>query len=75
MKPTNKNRLWYVFVAMSILLSSLFFGTYKRTLSSTLGEIEGESLFARKFCDALEYILNDKDHCIKEYYDYLGELE
>lgn len=75
MEPRNKNRLWYVFVAISILLSSIFFGTYKRTLSSTLGEIQHKNMFARGFCNILEFVLDDEDHCLKEYKDYLIEVK
>lgn len=74
MDPTNKSRVWYIFVAFSILLSSIFYGTYKRTLSATLGEIYNESLFARAICDSLEIILTDPDHCQNEYRDYLQEI-
>jgi len=69
----HKGRIWVVFVAVSILLSSLIFGTYKRTLSSSLGEIEHKSFAARSFCNLLEIVLSDPDHCINEYKDYLLE--
>jgi hypothetical protein len=72
---SKKGRVWVVFVALSILISSAIFGTYKRTLSSTLGEMEPTSSIARGFCNALEVILNDPNHCIKEYNDYLEELK
>ena len=75
MEPKRNSRLWFIFVAISILLSSILFGTYKRTLSSTLGEIEHKSVFARGFCDMLELILNDEDHCLKEFQDYLNEVK
>lgn len=68
-------RFWNIFVAVSILLGSIFFGTYKRTLSSNLGEIYNHSYFARGFCKVLDYVLDDEDHCIKEYKDYLEEME
>jgi hypothetical protein len=73
MEATKKSRIWVIFVAISMLLGSIIFGTYKRTLSSSLGEIEHKSFAARSFCNILEYVLNDPDHCINEYKDYLEE--
>jgi len=70
---SKKSRIWVIFVAVSILLSSIIFGTYKRTLSSSLGEIEHRSFMARSFCNLLEIVLEDPDHCLKEYNDYLNE--
>lgn len=73
--PTKNNRVWFIFVAISILLSSILFGTYKRTLSSTLGEMEQKSETARLFCKALDIVLSDPNHCQKEYRDYLEEIK
>lgn len=69
-----KKRFWNIFVAVSILLSSIFFGTYKKTLSASLGEIEHKNIYARIICNGLEVVLSDPDHCIKEYYDYNQEV-
>lgn len=74
--PTKNNRVWFIFVAISILLSSILFGTYKRTLSSTLGEMEQKNIITAKlFCKALDIVLSDPNHCQKEYRDYLEELK
>ena len=67
-------RTWNIFVAISILLGSIFFGTYKRTLSSNLGEVENKYIVARYICKTLDFVLNDPDHCAKEYQDYLNEV-
>jgi hypothetical protein len=58
-----------------MLISSVIFGTYKRTLSASLGEIEHNSVIAQYFCDILDYVLDDPDHCANEYEDYLREVE
>lgn len=73
--PRSRSRLWAVLVAISILLSSIFFGTYKRTLSATLGEIEDNNRAARIFCRVLSTVLNDPNHCKNEYLDYLEEIK
>jgi hypothetical protein len=74
----NRGRAWNIFVAISVLLGSIFFGTYKRTLSSSLGEIQNDSRMAgrvsRTICKVLDRILSDEDHCEKEYNDYLREV-
>ena len=68
-----KKWLWNVFVASSILLGSIFFGTYKTTLSANLGRIYDDSAFARGFCRVLEVVLSDPEHCQNEYRDLLEE--
>jgi len=68
-----KKRFWNIFVAISILLGSIFFGTYKMTLSASLGKIEDMSFAARSFCNLLEIVLGDPNHCRDEYNDYLNE--
>ena len=70
-----KKRFCNIFVAISILLGSIFFGTYKMTLSASLGKIENENILARGFCKVLEIFLSDPDHCINEYEDYKKELQ
>lgn len=65
--------MWNIFVALSILLGSIIFGSYKMTLSASLGEIESESWLAHQVCNTLELILDDPDHCYLEYIDYLEE--
>tara|TARA_R110000868_G_C10972548_1_gene770421 strand:- start:15591 stop:15809 length:219 start_codon:yes stop_codon:yes gene_type:complete len=70
-----KKRMWNIFVATSILLSAIIFGSYKKTLSASLGEIENHNYFAKLTCNVLEIVLNDDEHCLKEYNDYLREGE
>lgn len=69
-----KKYFWNIFVAISILLGSIFFGTYKRTLSSSLGEIEDISYLASSICFILDAVLNEDKHCYNEYQDYLNEV-
>jgi len=66
-----KKYVWNLFVAISILLGTIFFGTYKTTLSANLGKIEGHNIYARGFCNVLEVILQDPDHCMNEYNDHV----
>ena len=68
-------RFWNIFVAISMLLSAIFFGSYKRTLSSSMGEIYYHNYFARGFCNVLDVVLSDPNHCLKEYQDYLEETK
>ena len=73
MQKQKKSRIWNIFVALSILLCAILFGEYKRTLSSKLGEIQKYSYTATLACYGLDVLLNDPDHCKKEYDDYLKE--
>lgn len=68
-------RLHVILVAVSILLSSIIFGSYKKTLSASLGEIENHSYFAKSFCYVLDVAMSDPNHCRDEYLDYLEETK
>lgn len=66
--------LWNLFVSISIVLGTIFFGTYKTTLSANLGSIYDDSAFARGFCKVLDVVLQDPEHCQNEYIDLqMGE--
>ena len=70
----NKNNwVWNVLVAISILLGTLFFGTYKKTLSANLGGIQNNYAVADYICKSLDFILSEKDHCLKEWIEYEDE--
>ena len=71
----NNKRIWNTFVAISILLSSIMFGSYKKTLSASLGEIQENNKAAFYVCKVLDVVLIDPDHCKKEYNDWLKEQE
>lgn len=68
-------RFWNIFVAISILLCAIIFGDYKRTLSSKLGELQKNDYISTVICQVLDVILNEEDHCDKEYRDYLKETK